>query len=232
MKTTFTIAAVLVAAASTTAWAGRPLDTEDASVLEDKRCQVEAWVDRSRESTQAWFAPACNFGANIEWQVGFGRSREEGTSHFNESYAQAKTVFKPIEDDSAWGVGLVLGVTRLPRQETHRGWDNPYAIVPVSFAMGESLLHANVGWARDKAERRDVTLWAVAFEAPQVGRFTPLAEAFGENSERPFVRAGLRMNLVEDQVDLDLTVVARPGGTRDERFLSLGVFWQSGRWLP
>lgn len=62
--------------------------------------------------------------------------------------------------------------------------------------------------------------------------FTPPAEVFGENAERPFVRAGVRLRLVKDELDLDLTVVARPGGTRDERFVSLGVFWQSGRWLP
>ena len=38
--------------------------------------------------------------------------------------------------------------------------------------------------------------------------------------------------LVKDVLDLDLTVVTRPGGTREERYLSLGVFWQSGRFLP
>ena len=203
-------------------------------MLGDKRCQVEAWSDRSRESTQGWFVPACNFGANIEWQVGFGRAREEGASRFSESYAQGKTVFKAIEDDSPWGVGLVLGVIRRPRQAARRGWDNPYAIVPVSAARGEALVHVNVGWSRDAEASRDVTLWGLAFEAPPVGAVTPLAEAFGENRERPFLRAGVRISLLKEEmgVDLDLTVVARPGGTRDERFISLGVFWQSGRWLP
>lgn len=226
------LAAALLACASLPAAAGRPLSTEDASVLEEKRCQVEAWIDRSRDSTTAWLAPACNFGANIEWQIGGAESREGGASRFAEAYAQAKTVFKEVDDDSPWGVGLVVGVAHRLNRESHSEWEHPYVLVPVSFALGDALLHANVGWVRDGFDNRNITAWAVAVEAPPLGRFTPLAEAFGENSERPFVRAGVRFSLVKDEVDLDLTVVARPGGTRDERFISLGVFWQSGRWLP
>lgn len=223
------VAAGLAAAAS--AFAGRPLSTEDASVLEEGRCQVEAWVDRSRESTTGWLVPACNAGAGIEWQVGFARTREQGTHRFSEAYAQAKRLFKEAGDESPWGVGLVLGVTRHPLQESHRGWENPYAIVPVSFTIGESLLHLNAGWARDRESRRNVTLWGVAYEAPVTKRLTFVAEAFGENSQRPFLRAGGRWSLVESVVDLDLTLVNRPGGTRGERFVSLGVFWQSDRFM-
>lgn len=67
---------------------------------------------------------------------------------------------------------------------------------------------------------------------PVTARVTAVAEAFGRNAERPFLRAGGRVSVIRDSLDLDLTVVTRPGGTRDERFVSLGVFWQSGRFLP
>jgi hypothetical protein len=224
------VAALLLATlAALPTYGGRPLSTEDASVLEEGRCQLETWIDRSRDATVGWFVPACNVGASIEWQVGGAGTWAGGSHRFSEAYAQAKTVF--TAEDAPWGVGLVAGVARRPLQEAHRGWVNPYVIVPVTIAIGEGALHLNAGWAHDRLEDRDVTLWGIAGEWPAGERLTLVAEAFGENSERPFLRAGGRWSVAKDVFDVDLTVVAKPGGTRDERFVSLGVFWQSDRFL-
>ena len=219
--------ALAAALAALPAFAGRPLSTEDASTLRDHACQVEAWVDRYRESTQSWLVPACNFGAGIEWQLGAARTREAGRSVFSEGYFQAKTV-RWLEG-SPWGVGLVAGVTRKPLAESHRGWSNPYLLLPLSVAAGTSgaLLHLNIGASHDRAERRTVTVWAVGAEAPIAARTHLVAEAFGENAGRPFVRAGLRFTALTDLLDLDLTAVAKPGGTRDERHVSVGLTWVS-----
>lgn len=198
-------------------------------MLEEGRCQLETWIDRSRDATVGWFVPACNVGARIEWQVGGARTRAEGTQRFTDAYAQAKTVF--TREGAPWGAGLVVGAARRPLQEAHRGWVNPYVIVPVSFAIGEAALHLNAGWARDRLERRHVTLWGIAGELPAAERLTLVAEAFGENAQRPFLRAGGRWSVVKEVFEVDLTVVAKPGGTREERFVSLGVFWQSDRFL-
>ena len=225
-------ALVLLAVASTPVFAGRPLTTEDASIQEDKACQVETWIDRSREATQGWFVPACNFGANIEWQTGFARTREEGSSRFSEAYFQAKTLWRPSEE-APWAIGLVTGVTRKQR-ETHRGWENPYVTVPLSVTPESSVttFHFNVGWSQDRADGRNATTWGVAGEHALSTRLTLLAETFGENAARPFIRAGGRYSVVKDRLDADLTFVTRPGGTRADRFVSIGLFWQTGRFLP
>lgn len=215
------------------AFAGRPFTTEDASVLDNKACQVEAWVDRSKVATSSWFVPACNFGANIEWQAGAARTHAEGRSMFSESYAQAKTVF-PNAEDSPWNVGLVLGAIRKPLEAQYNGWDNPYAIVPFSITPSgtANAFHANIGWRRDRAENRNVTLWGIAVEAGAGERFTLHGEVFGENAQRPLLRIGARYAAIRDHLDFDLSMVTRPGGTKEERFVSLGVTWQSGRILP
>lgn len=223
------IACALLGVAACGANAGRPLTTEDASILEAKACQLEAWVDRSRDASAAWAVPACNFGAGIEWQLGAARTFGEGTHRFSAAYAQAKAAFVPV-DDHPWGVGLVLGVQRFPLREAKRGWSDPFAIVPVSFRPGESgaLLHLNAGWMRDRAERRNVTLWGVAAEAPVGGTpFTALAEAFGENARNPFFRIGGRWTAIEGRLVFDLSAVTRQGGTRAERYLSLGLYYKA-----
>lgn len=202
------------------AQAGRPLSTEDAGVLEAGRCQLESWVDRSRDVIVGWFVPACNVGGGIEWQVGAARMREAGESRFQEAYLQAKKVLLEASD-GVTSIGLVLGVTRQPLNEAGRGWENPYAVLPISHAVGPAQVHFNVGWSRDKATRRDTTIWGLAGEWP-VDRWTAVAEVFGENSERPSIRAGFRWTALPDTLEIDLTWVTRPGGERSDRYVSLG----------
>lgn len=135
----------LVLAAALPALAGRPLVTDDASILQAASCQLEMWIDRSRVATDLWTVPACNFGANIEWQFGGSRTFEAGRGTYSQANIQAKTVFRSV-DDHPWGVGLVAGVYRSPHRETHTGWDDPYVIVPLSFKFGASdnLVHLNI----------------------------------------------------------------------------------------
>ncbi|MDQ3028169.1 MAG: hypothetical protein M3R58_16925 [Pseudomonadota bacterium] len=214
--------------------AGRPLTTEDAAILAAKHCQAEAWIDRGHAATTGWFVPACNFGLDTELQLGVARTRAEGEARFSEAYFQAKRVLREMTDPEPWSVGLVVGVTKRPLNETHRGWQNPYVLVPFTQLICNTpfTVHANVGWARDREARRDLTLWGAALEAQVGSNLTLLTEAYGQNSEKPFVRIGGRWNAITDRLDVDLTWVTRPGGSRDERFVSLGVSWQSGALLP
>ena len=212
------------------ALAGRPLTTEDAGVLDEKRCQVEAWVDRGHDATRSWLVPACKFGGGLEWQLGGARTREGGQSRFSEAYFQAKALL-PAAEDAAFRIGIVAGVLRRLENEQRRGWEHPFVTVPASIALGNGAVHLNVGWFRDRETGRDATTWGIAAEAPLTPRFWLVGEAFGENAQRPWFRAGGRYHFGDDFA-IDLTVVTRPGESRDERFVSLGVFWQSGRFLP
>ena len=191
-------------------------------------------MDRSRVATDWWTAPACNFGANIEWQLGGARTFEAGTSAHTQAYAQAKTAFVSV-NDNPWGVGLVLGTQRLPLRETHSSWGDPFVLIPVSFQLGGEgkLLHLNAGWLRNRAERRNLTLWGVAFEAPIADTaWTAVAETFGENARNPYFRLGGRWSVIKDRLDLDLTAVARSGGTSAERYVSLGLYYKTDAFLP
>ena len=216
------------------AHAARPLTTDDASILDAKSCQVESWIDRGKDATTGWVVPACNLGLDTELQMGFARTRAGGEARFSEAYIQAKTLLREMTDQEPWGVGLVAGVTRRPLNETHRGWHNPYVLVPFTQLICNTPLtfHANLGWTRDREARRDLTLWGAALEARVGSRLTLLAEAYGQNSEKPFLRIGGRWSAIKDRLDLDLTWVSRPGGSGDERLVSLGVSWQSGALLP
>jgi len=197
MRAAACAAALLVAA--TPALAGRPLTTEDAAILEDGACQLEAWIDRARDITTGWLVPACNFGLGIEWQAGFAREWSGG-SRLPEAYAQAKGLLREASEQSRW-------------------------------SAGDFNFHVQPGWARDRETGRDITLWGLAIEHTS----KPLdlvAEVFGQNSEKPFLRAGLRWTPIIDYLDIDLTYVMRPGGSRDERLVSVGFTWYGPPILP
>jgi len=212
------------------AFAGRPLSTEDADTLDDKACQVEAWVDRSSVETQGWMVPACNFGLGIEWQLGFSRSWSDGSSRFPEAYVQGKSAWGTLRD-GGWSVGVVGGVVR--RTEEGTGWENPYALGILSWAVGESPthFHANLGWTRNKLEARNSTLWSIAVERPVSTAFTVLAESFGDDRGNPFFRVGGRYAAIKDRLDFDLSFVTRSGGNKSDRFVSLGLHAQADRIL-
>jgi hypothetical protein len=223
--------AVALLAASIGAHAGRPLSTEDAATLEDKACQVEAWIDRSRVDTRAWAVPACNFGWGIEWQAGFARARLDGESAFSESYLQGKKVLVEPTEGGA-GFGIVAGLARFVRRETHRGYEDPYAIVPVTWTpTAATAMHFNLGWTRDRDAKSDSMLWGVAGEHNITQRITLVAETFGTDRDRPFGRIGARVNAAKG-LDFDFTVVGRSGGSSADRYLSIGLTWASSPFLP
>jgi hypothetical protein len=224
------IALLLVLLAPGLALAGRPLSTEDASTLDDKACQLESWVDRTRGSvTDFFFVPACGL-LGVEWQAGAVRTREGGQSATAATFVQGKHAFRSV-DDGDWGIGVVVGLTRYLQRESRNDWGDPYVIVPLSIGLGadketRALLHLNLGTTHVRDEGRNLTLWGVALEKPVTGRLTLLGEAFGENTRDPFGRLGGRYTLF-DKFDVDLTWVTRFGGAREDQYWSLGFHWET-----
>ncbi len=207
------------------AFAGRPLTTDDAATIDADQCQLEAWADHGPDTSLGWLVPSCNFGLGIEWQAGFARSRSLGAEHFSEGYVQAKKVLRAASEESPWALGATVGVTRRPLSPTHRGWQHPYVIVPVTVTAGDFTFHASPGWTRNPETGHDASPWGVAMEWAANGRLDLVAETFGEGPRDPFVRAGLRWAAIKDTLWFDLTQVARTGGTRNERAISLGFTW-------
>ena len=178
-------------------------------------------------------APACNFGFGIEWQAGFGRLDFEGLSRFAESYLQAKTAWGTLSE-GGWSAGLVAGVTRRKLDVADHKWDNPYVTIPFSVRLDEALtiVHVNVGWARERALGRDFTTWGLAAERTLASQLTLLAEVFGVDRASPFWRIGARYPAIKDRLDLDLSVVTRSGGSRSDRLVSIGFHAQTPPFLP
>ncbi|WP_426337606.1 hypothetical protein ACN9MY_15460 [Pseudoduganella sp. R-31] len=199
---------LLAAAAllSTTAWAGRPLATDDATILEPGDCQVEAWHQQSGGLHEWWAMPACRVGG---WELAAGKGQSRNAA------LQAKTVLRGLQTNG-WGLGLAIA--------TQHGMTRQHTVnVPltISFAGDALLLHLNAGWMRPYAAPGRAT-WSVGGEYALAPRWSASLESYGSHHRPPTRQAGLRYALVEGRLDLDASVAKTPGAPHQ---LALGVTW-------
>ena len=203
--------------------AARPLNTDDARVVDANACQVESWVRRNHDSTEYWALPGCNFTGNLELTAGGARTSDTTGTHLTRTVLQGKTILKPLEKNG-WGFGLAVGtVRRVEGSAVGRDW---YAYLPasVSFADDRLVMHTNIGWLREQDTRRDFATWGLGLERQLTPTTWLIAETFGQSHEKPQFQMGLRQWIVPGHVQVDATYGNRfGGGGSSERWFSIGL---------
>ncbi|QBE66961.1 hypothetical protein [Pseudoduganella lutea] len=178
------------------AQAGRPLVTDDASVLAPGDCQVEA--SASRGPGQRWLAPACNVAQH--WEVGIGAGNVRSGGEFHRAIViGAKTVLRPLSEDG-FGVGAAVSEQRIAGPDTSRDQTvNLIASVPLA---SWATAHVNAGAIRHGMSHQRAGIWAAALETTR-GRGGLTFEVFGERGASRGWQAGARWTVVQDVLDLD-----------------------------
>jgi hypothetical protein len=207
---------------SAPAQAARPLNTDDARIVDANACQVESWVRRNEGSTEYWALPGCNFTGNLELTLGGARTSDATGSPLTRMVLQGKTILKPLEKNG-WGLGLAAGTIR--RSQSGTGGSDVYAYVPasLSFADDRWVVHTNVGWLREQSTRRDLATWGVGLERELRPTTWLIAETFGQSRDKPQFQFGLRQWIVPGHVQVDATYGSHLGGGSSERWFSIGL---------
>jgi hypothetical protein len=215
----------LLLASPPAALAGRPMVTDDARVAEENACQVESWIRRTPEATEAWALPACNPGGNLELTFGGARTYTAGESRFTDQVVQAKTLLHALGDDG-WGLGLTLGTIRHPARESAPGWPgDAYLNVPLSVAIAADsrwVAHLNAGIANRRDVSRTLATWAFGNEV-LIADTTFVPEVFRSDFGRPFFQVGVRHGLGSERLQAHASVGNRIHGGSGERWFSVGL---------
>jgi len=191
---------------STAAWAGRPLATDDATILAPGDCQVEAWHQHSGPLREWWAMPACGVGG---WELAAGKGQS------NNAVLQAKTVLRGLQTNG-WGLGLAFATQHgITRQHTVN------LPLTMSFANDALLLHLNGGWLRQPGTPGRAS-WSIGSELAFARRWSASVESYGSRHRPPTRQAGLRYTLVEGRLDLDAGVAKTSGAPPQ---LALGMTW-------
>lgn len=215
----------LLAALPSFAMAARPFVTDDARLTTEGSCQLETWARSYKDSHEVWALPACNPTGNLEFTLGGGRARTNGAQGTSDFVFQLKTLFRPLSTNG-WGWGLGVGTVRHP--EINPGPNllgNTYAYVPMSFSFENDRLvvHANVGWLRERATHRNNATWGVGAELQATQRVTLIAETFGDHRNNPYWQVGGRLAIVPNRVQIDLTLGQQVSGPAGSRWVSMGL---------
>lgn len=217
------LCAALVAAGS--AMAARPFMTDDARLTTEGSCQLESWTRQYSDRHEFWALPACNPGGNFEITAGAGRFRSDGLPGSSDQVLQGKTLFRTLQTNG-WGWGLAVG--RVWHPSAQPGPNNlgaAYLYLPLSVSTMDDrvVFHANLGWSRDRQTRLDSTTWGGGMEYWAHGRVMLIAEAFGDDRQKPFVQTGLRFSVVPGLLQIDATWGTQSGSQRHNTWTSLGI---------
>ncbi len=222
-KVAVTVIVLLVPAL---ALAARPFVTDDARLTTAGSCQLESWVRLNPDSLERWALPACNPGGNLEFTVGAGRSKYDGEAATSDHVFQAKTLFRPLESNG-WGWGLAIGTVRHPAA-TRPGPNilgNTYAYIPWSLSLNDDqiVIHANLGWLKDKATGLNSTTWGVGSELKLHPRLLGIAETYGDQSGTAYAQVGVRYAVVPELFQIDATYGRQTSGPGAGHWMSFGI---------
>lgn len=204
------------------AHAGRPMETDDAGIVDAGRCQLETWVDGYRGNTDFWAVPACNPGGHLELSLGGALSRQESSTKVAAVVLQGKTLFKEMQPNG-WGLGLAAGVEHHPRSSGGaRDW---YAYIPFSksFRDDRLFMHANLGWLHEGAEKQERMTWGLGLELQLAEQSWFSAETFGQDRGKALYQFGFAHWLIPDRVQLDMAYGREFGTDEPEHWFSVGL---------
>jgi hypothetical protein len=138
---------------------------------------------------------------------------------------QMKTLLRPLTTND-WGIGVAVGTIRHPQVNPGPNLlGNTYAYVPFSASFAGDLLvvHANLGWLRDKATQSQQRTWGLGTEINLNTRWTLVAESFGASTGSAWWQAGARFHVVPGRWQLDSTAGRQYGGDSGTQWLSFGL---------
>lgn len=216
------------------AFAARPMITDDARLTDAQACQIESWIKFNRNSTEKWALPACNPGGNLEISLGGAIGENDLGIRTTDVVLQGKTLFKPLESNG-YGIGLAFGNVRHPAISTsHNLLGDVYANIPASFSFNNDLfvLHTNLGALHSRDEGKTRATWGAGSETQATPSTAIIAEAYGQEGSRGFYQVGMRYWVAPNRVQVDTTYGNRFGSSGDERWLSIGLRLISPPFIP
>lgn len=221
------------------ALAGRPMVTDDASLVEQGACQLQDWNVWARDEGVASLTLGCNPFGNTELTLGAGRATGDAAAGLGSATVplwQVKQLLRGYDDQSA-GFALALSGARDPRV-----YDSGIGSVALSGITtvplhGDALLaDLNLGALSRRdgagAARRLRALWGIGLDGQLAGPLRVSVESFGIGGDTPRWQAGLLYPLLPGQLQLDFSVGSAFGRFAASREWALGLVFVTPRFLP
>jgi len=216
---------ISLAMATASAFAARPLNTDDANVVDPQSCQDESWVKKSKTSIERWTVPGCNFFGDTEVSLGANFQSDTGLPSSQFHLMQAKKRWKVLEPGD-WGISSTLGTLQHAGHTLSERVNDVYLNIPVTWSIGQDrFAHLNVGWVKHQAQGYGAKTWGLALEQPFNSQVIGILETYGEEKQNTKYQVGLRFWVVPQRVQLDTTLgnVWGSSSNSGQRWVSVGL---------
>ncbi len=207
------------------AFAARPLNTDDANVVDPQSCQDESWVKKSKTSIERWIVPGCNFFGDTEISLGANFQSDKSLPSSQFRLMQAKKRWKVLEPGD-WGISSTLGTLQHTGHLSSENVNDVYLNIPVTWSIGQDrFVHLNVGWVKHQAQGDGAKTWGLALEQPFNSQVIGILETYGEEKQNTKYQVGLRFWVVPQRVQLDTTMgnVWSAQSNSAQRWFSVGL---------
>lgn len=227
MRTPFVIASLATLAAGLPAHAGRPLQTEDAGVLERGRCEIEGVAQRLDAAGARSTGRSLGLGCGVGWPGQLGLAVERASSGGEHETAMALAGKAALLQPAGGSPALTLAWSTTAGRVGSR-WRHTDTSVRLVASVGVpgGQVHLNAGTSFERAPRRRVADWGLAYEhdgfAAAGLHWAPMAEVFGDDREGAWLNAALRVTLLPERLFADLSVGRQP--SRDNAHLVTAGF--------
>ncbi len=224
---------VLTALSVSQAHAARPMNTDDANIVDEKACQLESWVKTTRSALERWAMPGCNLGGELEWTLGGNAQAEDVVGKTQFWLGQVKKRWVPVGEGQL-GISTTVGTMVTRPASGDRPQDRDYYLnVPVTVSLGQDrFVHLNAGWVSHQTLGTHRPTWGVGGELPLSAKVIAIAETYGEAAAGTRYQLGLRVWLVPQRVQIDTTYGNRIGQPERERWFTVGLRLLSPAFLP
>lgn len=198
------LAALLLGAGA--AHAGRPLQTEDAGVIERGACELEGFGQRESVDSEpsvrlGSLQLSCGLPATTQLGVQFRREKISG-EHGDSWGVVGKTALVPLAADST-GFTLAYGAHALRANGSSLRYADHFLNFVTTVPAGPWLVHGNLGTAHDHRAGLDSTTWGAAVERTGLGSFDAMAEVYGDDRTAPWWNLGLRFTAIAERLFFD-----------------------------
>lgn len=201
------VALTLASGYPSSAWAGRPLATEDAGVLGRGECEIESYTGSVRSSDSdsvatRWVQLGCGIGHATQLALGAG-AETSGGERSRPAALTGKTFLRELTDEKA---GVALAYTLFGALEPGNRFRHDATELKVAASVPGSgwLLHANLGLQHSKTSKLYSTVWGLAVERPgAIGPVDLMAELIGDDRSPPWVQLAARWAVIPERFYLD-----------------------------
>lgn len=204
--------------------AGRPLETDDASVTSHRTCQLDFWTETALETRQDNFNGGCNFFGREEISLSLGdvNGNRADQSLAGVGYKYILQGFSDTEPGFALAAGREWGELKAGNESSKETLFNAISSVPLG---SESLLlHLNLGYLQysDQALEDDSVFTAAALDYSYNERVGFSVETYSGVQDSLSWRIGARYTLVPDFLQVDASYGSDYGTFQDSRAFTIG----------